>query len=88
MAWQDSDITGGKVRVKHSQTAAEGIGATGLVPGEIALNAADKKILFKDSAGAVQAIPAGVTNTLYVQDENSNTLTLVFVNGLLVSHSS
>lgn len=56
MAWQDSDITGGKVRLKHSQLAAETIGPSGLVPGEIALNAADGSIHFLAPGGTVKAI--------------------------------
>lgn len=41
MPYQDSDTTGGKVRLKHSMTAAETIAASGLAPGELAINAAD-----------------------------------------------
>jgi len=63
MAWQDSDTTGGKVRLKHSQVAAETIGADGLVPGEIALNAADGNILYKAADGTVKAIAAGAAHS-------------------------
>ena len=86
MAWQDSDTTGGKVRLKHSQAAAETIGPSGLVPGEIAINSADGKIVYKATDGTVKAIPTGVTQTLFVLDENQNTLTLNFTNGLLTSY--
>ena len=37
MPYQDSDVTGGKVRLKTSMTAGETITADGLVPGEPAL---------------------------------------------------
>ena len=40
MPYQDSDVTGGKVRLKTSMTAGETLAASGLVPGELALNAA------------------------------------------------
>lgn len=59
MAWQDSDITGGKVRLKHSQVAAETIAPDGLVPGEIALNAADGTIAYKATDGTVKSFPSG-----------------------------
>jgi phage-related protein len=85
MAWQDSDTTGGKVRLKHSQVAAETIGPSGLVPGEIAINSADGKIVYKATDGTVKAIPTGLTQTFLILDENQNTLTLNFTNGLLTS---
>jgi hypothetical protein len=77
MAWQDSDITGGKVRLKHSRTAAETIGADGLVPGEIAINAADGNILYKAADGTVKAIAAGAAHSgrkvMYVSKGDSST---------------
>lgn len=86
MAWQDSDITGGKVRLKHSQLAAETIGPSGLVPGEIALNAADGKITYKAADGTVKAIPGGVTATIYF-DDNNGQHEVVIVNGIITSWS-
>jgi hypothetical protein len=59
MAWQDSDISGGKVRLKHSPTAAETIAADGLVPGEVAINTADGKLYYKSASG-VLSIPGDV----------------------------
>jgi len=56
--WQDSDVTGGKVRLKHSSTAGEAIGASGLVPGEIVINTADAKFYYKRANGTVGYIPA------------------------------
>jgi hypothetical protein len=61
MAWQDSDTSGGKVRLKHSPAAAETIGADGLVPGEVALNSADGTLYYKAVDGTVKAISAGST---------------------------
>ena len=58
MAWQDSDITGGKVRLKHSSVTSETIGASGLVPGEIVLNTADAKFYYRKADGTVGYIPA------------------------------
>jgi len=34
MPYQDSDVTGGKVRLKHSMTANETIAASGFINGE------------------------------------------------------
>lgn len=58
MPYQDSDVTGGKVRMKHSMTAGETIAASGLAPGEIALNAADGVAYFRTAAGAVSRFPS------------------------------
>ena len=58
MPYQDSDVSGGKVRLKHSMTAAETVAASGLVPGELALNAADGAVYFKTSAGTVGQFPS------------------------------
>lgn len=58
MPYQDSDVTGGKVRLKHSMTASETIAASGLVPGELALNAADGVAYFQTAAGGVGRLPS------------------------------
>ena len=58
MPYQDSDVTGGKVRLKHSMTASESIAAAGLVPGEVALNAADGVAYFRTAAGGVGRFPS------------------------------
>ena len=58
MAYRDSNTTGGKVRLKTSMTAGETIAASGLVPGELALNAADGVAYFRDAAGSVGQIPS------------------------------
>jgi hypothetical protein len=59
MSWQDADATGGKLRQKHSMEAGETLGPTGLEPGELALQAADGRLIYKDSAGAIQGFPGG-----------------------------
>lgn len=86
MVWQDSDITGGKVRLKHSQLAAETIGPSGLVPGEIAINAADGKITYKAADGTVKAIPGGITDTVFIED-TSGQHQVTIVNGIITSWS-
>lgn len=58
MPYQDSDVTGGKVRLKHSMAASETIAASGLVPGEVALNAADGVAYFRTAAGGVGQFPS------------------------------
>jgi hypothetical protein len=79
--WQDSDITGGKVRLKFSSVEGETIGASGLVPGEVAVNVADGKIFYKDDAGLVHAIPpTGFTGTATINAEE-----FVFVDGILTA---
>jgi len=55
MAWQDSDITGGKVALKHSGLAGETLSGAGLVPGELAINSADGRLFY--SGGS---FPSGV----------------------------
>jgi hypothetical protein len=52
MPYQDSNTTGGKVRIKNSSTAAEA--KPGLVGGELALNSADNVLYHRDGqfAGA------------------------------------
>jgi hypothetical protein len=46
MPYQDSDITGRKVSLKNSSTAAEA--KPGLVNGELALNSADNVLYHRD----------------------------------------
>ena len=58
MPYQDSDVTGGKVRLKHSMTDGETIAASGLAPGEVALNAADGAAYFRTAAGGVGQFPS------------------------------
>jgi hypothetical protein len=58
MPYQDSDVTGGKVRLKTSMTAGETIAASGLVPGELALNAADGAAYFRKAGGGVGQFPS------------------------------
>lgn len=47
MAWQDSDISGGKVRLKVSRVAGETISDDGLVPGEVAINEVDGRLFYQ-----------------------------------------
>jgi hypothetical protein len=86
MAWQDSDNSGGKSRLKYSPVAGESLSADGLVPGEAAINIADGKILYKNHQGAVRSIPTGYTGTLTVYDTTLGAdKLLTFSNGLLIS---
>ena len=84
MAWQDSDTTGGKVRLKHSRTASETIGPSGLAPGEIAINSADGKIVYKATDGTVKAIPGGLTGTVSVMATDGEHYVTI-VNGIIIS---
>ena len=58
MSYRDSNVTGGKVRLKTSMTAGETIAASGLAPGELALNAADGVAYFSTAAGAIGQFPS------------------------------
>ena len=66
MPYQDSDVTGGKVRLKTSMTAGETIAASGLVPGELALNAADGVAYYQTAAGAIGQFPSATGFTRIV----------------------
>ena len=59
MPFQDSDITGGKVCIKSSMTSGETLASDGLVRGELALQAADGRLIYKDASGNVQGFPGG-----------------------------
>lgn len=59
MAWRDAITIAGKARQKHSMTSGESIAATGLATGELALQAADGRLIYKDASGAVQGFPGG-----------------------------
>jgi hypothetical protein len=50
MPFKDSDVTGGKVRLKVSHTAGETIGGSGLVPGELALNTIDGRLFHRNGS--------------------------------------
>jgi len=56
MPYKDSNVNGGKVRIKTSMTSGETLSSDGLVPGELALQAADGLLYYKDSNGSVQQI--------------------------------
>ena len=60
------NLTGFEYSHQHSTTAAEVPAAADLKPGELAVNSADKKIFFKDSSGAVQSIPGGLTEGIQI----------------------
>ena len=86
MPFKDSNVTGGKVRVKVSHTAGETIGGSGLAPGELALNAIDGRLFHQGGSfpsgeginrivtltqSAYDAITATVSSTtLYVVTPN------------------
>lgn len=57
MAWRDAITTAGKTRQKHSMTSGESIAATGLATGELALQAADGRLVYKNSAGTLTGFP-------------------------------
>ena len=85
MAWQDSDITGGKVRIKQSAVAGESLGASGLVPGELAINTVDGRIFYKKSDGTVGAVPSGLTTQINITD-GSGEHVFTFINGILTAY--
>jgi hypothetical protein len=84
--WRDSDIRGGKVKLKWSDV--EGETAPSLVPGEVAINTADEVIYFSGgsvSTGAgkvasttVTAIVA-LTNAEYIALASKSSTTLYVV---------
>lgn len=57
MPFRDASANGGRIRLKHSMTSDEAITADGLHPGELALQAADGRLLYRDSSGAVSGFP-------------------------------
>lgn len=59
MPFRDSNTSGGRARLKVSMDSGETIGADGLVPGELALQAADGRLVYRDAAGSVSGFPAG-----------------------------
>lgn len=68
MSYRDSDIGGGKVRVKFSDVADATLGADGLDAGELALNRADGVMYFKNSANAISQFPSasGIKNIVAI----------------------
>lgn len=59
MPWRDAITTSGRARQKHTMVSGESLGAAGLAPGELALQAADGRLLYKDDSGSVQGFPGG-----------------------------
>jgi hypothetical protein len=57
MAWYDADSTGGKLCQKYSMVADEAIDADGLAPGELALQAADGRLVYKNASGVLAGFP-------------------------------
>lgn len=57
MPFKDSIVGGGKVRIKTSMTSGDSLASDGLAPGELALQAADGRLLYKDSTGAITGFP-------------------------------
>lgn len=68
MSYRDSDVSGGKIRLKVSATADETLGADGLDAGELALNRADGVMYFKTSANAISHFPSasGIKNIVAI----------------------
>lgn len=77
MAWIDSTSTGGKLCQKYSTSAGETIVASGLAPGELALQAADGRLVYKDATGVVQGFPAafGITKIVSLTQAEYDGLT-------------
>jgi hypothetical protein len=87
MPWKDSSTTGGKVRLKHSATPLESIGAAGLRTGEVALNSADGKMLYKSADGSVKSIPGGYTGVISIFDNGlGSSHLLTCTNGILTAY--
>lgn len=57
MPWIDSDSSGGKLCQKYSTLPGETIVASGLAPGELALQAADGRLVYRDATGALAGFP-------------------------------
>jgi hypothetical protein len=83
--WQDSDISGGKVRLKFSTTPGETIAAGGLAPGEVALNVADGKFFYRGSNGAVQSFPGDLNDNIIFSDLGAVEHNVTIVNGVITS---
>lgn len=68
MSYRDSDVSGGKIRLKVSATADETIAADGLDAGELALNRADGVMYFKNSVNAISQFPSasGIKNIVAI----------------------
>lgn len=84
--WQDSDITGGKIRLKFSTTQGETIGVGGLAPGEIAINVADGKIFYKKSDGTLGTLlplQGGLSNVIEFTADGLNSVTIE--NGIITN---
>lgn len=82
--WRDSDITGGKIRLKHSSTPSEQINAGGLAPGEVAINVADGKLYYRKANGTVGSITiGGVSDQISFVDGSSNSHEVIIVDGLI-----
>jgi len=67
MPYRDSNVTGGKVRLKTSTVAGETIAASGLVVGELALNAADGAAYFRTAGGGIGQFPSSSAGVLKIE---------------------
>lgn len=77
------------MRLKHSATPLESIGAAGLRTGEVALNSADGKMLYKSQDGSVKSIPGGYSGTISIFDSDIGAShQLTFVNGILTAYET
>ena len=86
--WKDSDITGGKIRLKHSSTVNETIGPGGLVPGEVAINVADGILYYRKANGTVGSITiSGLTDTINFTDGSADSHEVIIADGLIVQWS-
>lgn len=59
MSFRDSNTSGGKVRLKVSMDSGDTLASGGLVPGELALQAADGRLIYQDASGSIAGFPAG-----------------------------
>jgi len=57
MAWINGDLTGAPIRQRHSMVSGESIAPSALAPGELALQAADNRLLYRNSTGGLSGFP-------------------------------
>jgi len=67
MPYRDSNVTGGKVRLKTSTVAGETVAASGLVVGELALNVADGAAYFRTAGGGIGQFPSSSAGVLKIE---------------------
>jgi len=72
-----------------SSTPGEAPAASDLQPGEIAINSADGKMLYKSADGSVKSIPGGYTGIIGIFDSDLSIVhQLTFVDGVLTAYET